>query len=82
MTDAVSFKIDDPIIEVENLDFYYGSAKALHGINLNFPRRKVTALIGPAERRRNKCIIDGCHRTAATGWDGIPEIQSVPEVDL
>ena len=48
MTDAATLKIDDPIIEVENLDFYYGKAKALHGINLGFPRRKVTALIGPS----------------------------------
>jgi len=48
MSEAVSLQIEDPIIEVENLDFYYGSVKALHGINLNFPRRKVTALIGPS----------------------------------
>ncbi len=48
MNDAVSLHIEDPILEVENLDFYYGSAKALHGINLSFPRRKVTALIGPS----------------------------------
>ena len=48
MTYATALQIDDPIIEVENLDFYYGSSKALHGINLSFPRRKVTALIGPS----------------------------------
>jgi phosphate transport system ATP-binding protein len=39
---------NDPIIEVDNLDFYYGAAKALHGISLAFPRRHVTALIGPS----------------------------------
>ncbi|MEN8686947.1 MAG: phosphate ABC transporter ATP-binding protein PstB [Desulfuromonadales bacterium] len=48
MSNAATMQIDDPIIEVENLDFYYGSAKALHGINLSFPRRQVTALIGPS----------------------------------
>lgn len=48
MSEAKSLHIEDPIIEVENLDFYYGSAKALHGINLSFPRRQVTALIGPS----------------------------------
>ncbi len=48
MSDAATLQIDDPIIEVENLDFYYGSSKALHGINLSFPRRQVTALIGPS----------------------------------
>ncbi len=31
-----------------NLDFYYGSAKALHGVSIDFPRKQVTALIGPS----------------------------------
>jgi phosphate transport system ATP-binding protein len=48
MSEAETLQIEDPIIEVDNLDFYYGSAKALHGINLSFPRRQVTALIGPS----------------------------------
>jgi phosphate transport system ATP-binding protein len=48
MREATTLHIDDPIIKVENLDFYYGSAKALHGINLSFPSRQVTALIGPS----------------------------------
>jgi phosphate transport system ATP-binding protein len=41
-------QIEDPIIEVDNLDFYYGKSKTLHGINIGFPRRKVTAMIGPS----------------------------------
>ncbi len=41
-------QIDDPVIEVENLDFYYGATKALFGVDLEFPRRQVTALIGPS----------------------------------
>jgi phosphate transport system ATP-binding protein len=48
MQTAAAQQIEDPIIEVDNLDFYYGKAKALHGINLRFPRRQVTALIGPS----------------------------------
>ena len=40
--------IDDPVIEVKNLNFYYGSSQALHDISLAFPRRQVTALIGPS----------------------------------
>jgi phosphate transport system ATP-binding protein len=35
-------------ISVSNFDFYYGTAKVLHGINLDIPDRKVTALIGPS----------------------------------
>ena len=48
MSDATTIHIDDAVIEVENLDFYYGPSKALHGIDLRFPRRHVTALIGPS----------------------------------
>ncbi|MDT8444689.1 MAG: ATP-binding cassette domain-containing protein, partial [Desulfuromonadales bacterium] len=48
MQTATALQIEDPIIDVDNLDFYYGKAKALHGINLRFPRRQVTALIGPS----------------------------------
>ena len=37
-----------PYIRIRNLDFYYGDNKALKGINLDFPERRVTALIGPS----------------------------------
>ena len=48
MTDHPTEQIDDPIIKVENFDFYYGDSKALHGIGIDFPRKQVTALIGPS----------------------------------
>jgi phosphate transport system ATP-binding protein len=37
-----------PVFSVQNLDFYYGSSKALSQINLDIEPRKVTALIGPS----------------------------------
>jgi phosphate transport system ATP-binding protein len=40
--------IDDPVVAVDNLNFYYGSSQALHNITMAFPRRQVTALIGPS----------------------------------
>lgn len=36
------------IFSVKNLDFYYGSSKALSNINIDIEPRKVTALIGPS----------------------------------
>ncbi|MDK9699721.1 MAG: phosphate ABC transporter ATP-binding protein PstB [bacterium] len=36
------------VIEVANLDFFYGATQALHTINLQLERNKVTALIGPS----------------------------------
>lgn len=35
-------------IVIRNLDFYYGSFKALSSININFLENRVTALIGPS----------------------------------
>ncbi|MBW2040127.1 MAG: phosphate ABC transporter ATP-binding protein [Deltaproteobacteria bacterium] len=35
-------------IIAEGLDFYYGDLKALDGVNIQIPERKVTALIGPS----------------------------------
>lgn len=35
-------------IEVRDLDFYYGSSKALHNISIRIPKGKVTAFIGPS----------------------------------
>src|SRR5512146_1722820 len=37
-----------PAFSVRDLDFYYGSKKALGNINLDILPRKVTALIGPS----------------------------------
>jgi len=38
----------DAKIDVRNLDFYYGKAKSLHGVNLAVPANAVTAIIGPS----------------------------------
>jgi phosphate transport system ATP-binding protein len=38
----------EPIFSVKGLDFYYGTSKALSGINLDIQAHKVTALIGPS----------------------------------
>jgi phosphate transport system ATP-binding protein len=39
---------EDPVVEIEDLNLWYGSKQALHGISLSVPRGKVTALIGPS----------------------------------
>ncbi len=40
--------IESPKVRVEQMDFWYGDAKVLHGINLRIPQGQVTALIGPS----------------------------------
>jgi len=40
--------VDSAKITVRGFDFYYGANKVLHGITLDIPRNRVTALIGPS----------------------------------
>jgi len=35
-------------IKIENLDLFYGEKQALHAVNMEMPRKKVTAYIGPS----------------------------------
>ncbi len=38
----------DICLQVRDLNLFYGEKQALHGINMDIPRRKVTAYIGPS----------------------------------
>ena len=38
----------DTIIDIDNVDFYYGQNKALHGIDFEIKKKLVTAFIGPS----------------------------------
>ncbi len=40
--------IDHPILTVENLSLWYGKSRALHGISMQIPEKKITAFIGPS----------------------------------
>ncbi len=37
-----------PMIEIDDVDFFYGSSQALHDITLNIAEKEVTAFIGPS----------------------------------
>jgi phosphate transport system ATP-binding protein len=43
-----SVALAEPRIAIRNLDFYYGSNRALKAINLAFPDKQVTGMIGPS----------------------------------
>ena len=47
-TDIPANAVTAPIIDIENLDFYYGQNRALDGITLQIQEKKVTAFIGPS----------------------------------
>jgi len=40
--------IENPILTVDNLSLWYGKSRALHGITLGIPEKKITAFIGPS----------------------------------
>ena len=43
-----SAPMDNQFIQVQDFNFFYGNAQALHDLNFNIPARQVTALIGPS----------------------------------
>lgn len=45
---GASIGADDVCLEVKNLNLSYGNVQALKNINLEIPRRKITAFIGPS----------------------------------
>ena len=50
-SDSINARSDmavKPAISIRNLDFYYGTNKALKSINLDIPERQVTGMIGPS----------------------------------
>ncbi|GBR48759.1 phosphate import ATP-binding protein PstB [Gluconobacter roseus NBRC 3990] len=47
-TDPQMVKSPEVALAVRNLNFYYGENHALHDISVDFPARRVTAMIGPS----------------------------------
>ena len=41
-------QVTETCIKIEDLNLYYGEKQALYGINMEMPRKKVTAYIGPS----------------------------------
>lgn len=71
--------ISDPIVRCEGLHLYYGGKEALTDINMDFPRKEVTALIGPSGCGKStllRCLnrmndlIDGVRTTGRLLLDG------------
>ena len=67
------------IIETKNLELWYGDFRALKGINLAIPEKKITALIGPSgcgkstylkTLNRMNDLVEGCRITGEITLDG------------
>ena len=46
--ETLSLENEDICIETKDFKLYYGEKRALHGINMKIPSKKVTAFIGPS----------------------------------
>tara|TARA_B110000483_G_scaffold224082_1_gene282539 strand:+ start:237 stop:1064 length:828 start_codon:yes stop_codon:yes gene_type:complete len=46
--DKADSEVHQTLIDIANLDFFYGETKALHDISLKIPEKEVTAFIGPS----------------------------------
>lgn len=66
--------------EIENLELYYGDFKAIKGINLSIPEKKITAFIGPSgcgkstvlkTLNRMNDLVDGCKVSGKILFDGV-----------
>jgi len=42
------FQVPDPLVEINDLNFYYRTTQALKDIYMNIPKNKATAFIGPS----------------------------------
>lgn len=40
--------LENPMVEIENLNFYYGEKRALNDVSMIIPKNKITAFIGPS----------------------------------
>jgi phosphate transport system ATP-binding protein len=76
---GVNLEDETIALEVDNLDLYYGAKKALNGVTMKIPQKKVTAFIGPSGCGKStllRCfnrmndLIDGCRVTGQLRLDG------------
>ena len=72
-------RVEDPRIEVRDLDVFYGDKQALYGVNLDIARNEVLSLIGPSGCGKStflRCLnrmndaIDGCRIRGSIRLDG------------
>lgn len=64
-----------PVLEVKDLNFYYGNTHALHHVSLNFPLKSVTGMIGPSGCGKSTLL-----RVLNRMYDLYPEQRATGEV--
>jgi len=66
---------EEAVLQIRNLDFFYGDFKGLNGVNLDIARNKVTAFIGPSGCGKSTLL-----RTFNRMYDLYPGQRAVGEI--
>ena len=81
----------DVKIAIKDLNLYYGAFHALHGINLDIERGKITAFIGPSgcgkstflkSLNRMNDLVEGCHISGDILLDGVDIYKDKMDVNV
>lgn len=84
-----SLEQEDICIEVKDYKLYYGEKRALHGINMKIPKKRVTAFIGPSgcgkstllrSFNRMNDLVDSCRVEGQIQFEGGNIFE--PKVDI
>jgi len=67
----------DPILQVKDLDLWYGAHQALHSVSMDIPEKSITAFIGPSGCGKSTFL-----RTLNRMNDLIPSVKIEGEVDF
>jgi phosphate transport system ATP-binding protein len=87
--DTALLHAQNPKVEVQHLNLFYGTFQALHDISLRVPAKQVTALIGPSgcgkstflrTLNRMNDLVDGVRVSGVVKVDGFDV--NAPEIDL
>ncbi len=77
MSQSAATHATDSRLSIRNLDFFYGTSKALKAINLEVPAGRVTAMIGPSGCGKSTLL-----RILNRMYDLYPEQKAVGEILL
>ena len=79
------------IIEVKDLNLWYGAHHALHSVNIDIPEHEITALIGPSgcgkstflkTLNRMNDLVEGCRITGDIKLDGVDIYKDKMDVNV
>ena len=81
----------DPILQVKDLDLWYGAHQALHSVSMDIPEKSITAFIGPSgcgkstflkSLNRMNDLVEGCRISGDIKLDGVDIYKDKMDVNV